>query len=284
GVYLQDHIRFGDRLEVRLGGRFDDFEQTGTNRATGAVTRFGDTRFSPQVGAVLHLTSGASLYAAYGEGFRQNFGANAAGEPFAPEESRSTEIGLKASWGGLSGNLALFSLQKTNVLASDPSNAGFSLAIGEAESRGVEVDLQGRLPGEIDLWLSWAWVEAEVSKQVIDAGTGLLIRPGDRLINIPEHRASLQLARTLRLAGREAMLGGAVQHSGERLGETGSAFELPAHTLVRLFARWSVTERVEVSAFLDNALDETWYANSYSRLWLQPGAPRTASVGLRYRF
>jgi len=45
-----------------------------------------------------------------------------------------------------------------------------------------------------------------------------------------------------------------------------------------------VTERVEVSAFLDNALDETWYANSYSRLWLQPGAPRTASVGLRYRF
>ncbi len=284
GVYLQDHIRFGDRLEVRLGGRFDDFEQTGTNRATGAVTRFGDTRFSPQVGAVLHLTSGSSLYAAYGEGFRQNFGANAAGEPFAPEESRSTEIGLKASWGGLSGNLALFSLQKTNVLASDPSNAGFSLAIGEAESRGVEVDLQGRLPGEIDLWLSWAWVEAEVSKQVIDAGTGLLIRPGDRLINIPEHRASLQLARTLRLAGREAMLGGAVQHSGERLGETGSAFELPAHTLVRLFARWSVTERVEVSAFLDNALDETWYANSYSRLWLQPGAPRTASVGLRYRF
>ena len=161
---------------------------------------------------------------------------------------------------------------------------GHSLMRHLRENMAVEVDLQGRLPGEIDLWLSWAWVEAEVSKQVIDAGTGLLIRPGDRLINIPEHRASLQLARTLRLAGREAMLGGAVQHSGERLGETGSAFELPAHTLVRLFARWSVTERVEVSAFLDNALDETWYANSYSRLWLQPGAPRTASVGLRYRF
>lgn len=284
GVYVQDQIRFGDRFEVRLGGRFDDFEQITTNRVNGAVTTFGDSRFSPQVGAVVHLSPTASFYAAYGEGFRQNFGADAAGNPFAPELSRSAEVGVKTTWAGLTGTIALFSLEKTNVLTSDPANAGFSLAIGEVESRGFEADLQGRLPGGFDLWASYAFTDAKVAKEVIDAGTGLVIRPGDRLINIPEQNVSVQLSRELRLAGRTATLGGGVQHVGERLGETGTTFDLPAHTLVRLFAAWRVTEAVELSAYLNNALDETWYANSYSRLWLQPGAPRTASVAVRYRF
>jgi iron complex outermembrane receptor protein len=284
GIYIQDQIRFGDRFEIRIGGRFDDFEQTGTNRATGAVTVFGDSRFSPQIGAVFHLSPETSLYAAYGEGFRQNFGADAAGNPFAPEESLSTEIGVKVAWADLIGTFALFSLEKSNVLASDPRNAGFSLAIGEAESRGFEADLQGRLPGGLDVWASYAWTDAEVAREVIDAGTGLVIRPGDRLINIPEHSASLQLSKEFQVVGRPLVLGGGVQYVSERLGETGTAFELPDHTLVRLFASWQLSESVEVSGFLNNAFDETWYANSYSRLWLQPGAPRTASIAVRYRF
>jgi iron complex outermembrane receptor protein len=284
GVYIQDQVRFGDRFELRVGGRFDDFKQTSTNRVNGAVTRFGDSRFSPQVGAIFHLSPTASAYAAYGEGFRQNFGADANGNVFEPEESKSLELGLKARWAGLTSTFALFSLEKTNVLTSDPANAGFSLAIGEAESRGVELDIQGRLPGGVDLWLSYTWVEAEVAKQVIDAGTGLVLQPGDRLINVPEQTLSLQASKATRVGGAEVLLGGGVQHVGERLGETGSSFELPSHTLVRLFADWSITDQLRLSAVVNNVLDETWYANSYSRLWLQPGAPRSASLALRYRY
>jgi iron complex outermembrane receptor protein len=33
-----------------------------------------------------------------------------------------------------------------------------------------------------------------------------------------------------------------------------------------------------------NLFDEHWYANSYSPLWVQPGAPRTGTIGLRARF
>ncbi|MCG9915138.1 MAG: TonB-dependent siderophore receptor [Phenylobacterium sp.] len=284
GVYVQDQIRFGERLEVRIGGRFDSFEQTSTNRANGAVSSFDDTRFSPQVGAVFHATPQISLYGAYGEGFRQNFGATAGGTPFEPETSRSTEVGIRAGFGGLTGTFAVFALEKTNVLASDPANAGFSIAIGEVESRGFEADVTGRLPGDIDLWVSYAYTDAEVSKAVIDAGTGLMISPGDRLLNIPEQSLSVQATKLVQLADTQLRLGGGIQHVGTRLGETGARFELPAHTLARLFVNWEITEQVEVSAYLNNVFDETWYANSYSRLWLQPGAPRTASVSVRYRF
>ncbi len=284
GVYVQDQIRFGDRVEVRLGGRFDSFEQTSTNRVNGAVSTFEDTRFSPQVGAVFHATPQVSVYGALGEGFRQNFGANASGTPFEPETSRSMEVGIRAGFGGLTGTFALFALEKTNVLASDPANAGFSIAIGEAESRGFEADVTGRLPGDIDLWVSYAYTDAEVSKAVTDAGTGLMIFPGDRLLNIPEQSLSVQATKLVRLADTQLRLGGGVQHVGTRLGETGARFELPAHTLARLFVNWEITDQMEVSAYLNNAFNETWYANSYSRLWIQPGAPRTASVSVRYRF
>jgi len=69
-----------------------------------------------------------------------------------------------------------------------------------------------------------------------------------------------------------------------RLGETGTQFFLPAHTLVRLFADVELVPRVTAFATVQNLFDEHWYANSYARLWVQPGAPRTASLGLRANF
>jgi iron complex outermembrane receptor protein len=53
---------------------------------------------------------------------------------------------------------------------------------------------------------------------------------------------------------------------------------------VRLFARANLTKRIEVFGEVQNLFDARWYANSYSALWVQPGAPRTAAIGLRTRF
>ncbi len=85
-------------------------------------------------------------------------------------------------------------------------------------------------------------------------------------------------------SGTEVRLGAGVQHVGERLGETGTKFELPAYTLVRLFGAWRATDRVEVFGEVQNLFDETYYPNSFATLWVQPGAPRTGSVGVRLRF
>lgn len=286
GVYLQDHVEIGDRLHVRIGGRYDDFSQDSLNRANGIRTRFADTKFSPQAGVVFDVTGNFSLYAGYGQGFRPNSGADVAGRPFEPEESESYEVGTKFSLAGgaLTGTLALFSMQKTNILTADPANAGFSIAIGEAESRGLELDLTGRLPGDFELWFSYAYVDAEASKDARDVNFGLAIRAGDRLINVPEHSASVLLSRAFRIGDSRLSLGGGVRHVGERLGETATTFELPDYTLVRLYATWEPTDRLALRAEIDNLFDEEWYPSSFSRLWVAPGAPLRGSVSLRYRF
>ena len=184
----------------------------------------------------------------------------------------------------LQGTVSLFTLSKSNVLAADPANPGFSLPIGKARSRGLEVDLMGKLPGDIDLWFSYAYVDAEAREDVADLNFGLPIRRGDRLINIPRHTVSLQASRAFDIGDTKLTVGGGVQHVGTRLGETGTAFELPDYTLVRLFAAWKVIENVEIFADVTNLFDTVYYTNSFAQLWVQPGTPRAASVALRLSF
>ena len=286
GLYIQDQVTLTDSLQVRFGLRYDDFSLESLNRATGVSQSRSESRVSPQVGLVWSAMPSLSLFAAYGEGFRSNIGATAKGEIFEPETSRSFEAGLRFTLldGDLTRTLAYFDLRKSQVLAADPANPGFSLPIGKAGSQGLEFDLNGRLPGGVEALLSYAYVEAEALSDVLDPNFSLQIRKGDRLINIPAHTANAQLARDFDVGGTEVRLGAGVQYVGERLGETGTRFELPAYTLGRLFGSWRATDRVEVFGEVQNLFDETYYTNSFASLWVQPGTPRTGSVGVRLRF
>jgi iron complex outermembrane receptor protein len=286
GAYVQDQISLTDRLQVRVGGRYDDFLLRVDNRLTTRLGRRKRGRFSPQVGIVYELSDPLSVYVAYGEGYRANIGADANGNVFEPETSRSIEGGVKltALGGKLTGTLAVYQLEKSNVLATDTLNPGFSIAIGKARSRGVELDLNGKVPGDIDVLLSYAYTDAEARSRVLDPNFSFQIEPGDPLINIPKHNLNVQAAKRFTLGARNALLGAGVQHLGRRSGETGTDFTLPAHTLVRVFGQVDVVEDVQLFGSITNLFDEHWYANSYSPVWVQPGAPRTATIGLRASF
>ncbi|WP_439486058.1 TonB-dependent siderophore receptor [Blastomonas fulva] len=286
GAYIQDQITLTDTLQVRIGGRFDDITVETLNRANNVAASRSYNRFSPQAGIVFTPSDAVSLYAAYGEGFRANLGATAAGTLFDPERSKSAEVGAKFGLldGALEGTISLFTLSKSNVLAADPANPGFSLPIGKARSRGLEVDIAGKLPGDIDLWLSYAYVDAEARANVTDLNFGLAIRSGDRLINIPRHSANIQLSRGFDIGTTRLNVGGGVQYVGKRLGETATTFELPDYVLTRVFASWKLQENLEVIANVTNLFNTTYYTNSFAQLWVQPGSPCAASVAVRVSF
>ena len=286
GAYVQDQISLSDRLQVRVGGRVDSFLLRVDNRLLDTEGRRSRARFSPQAGVVYDLAAPLSLYAAYGEGYRANIGTDARGTVFAPETSKSIEAGVKltAFGGRLNGTLAVYQLDKANVLATDTANPGFSVAIGKARSRGVELDVAGQLPGRVDVLLSYGYTDAEARSRVRDPNFSFEILPGDPLINIPAHNGNVQLAKHLTVGARAALLGAGVQYVGKRSGETGTRFALPSHTLARVFGEVDLTPRTTLFGSVTNLFDTHWYANSYAPVWVQPGAPRTATVGVRARF
>ncbi|MEE4381427.1 MAG: hypothetical protein V2J02_05475, partial [Pseudomonadales bacterium] len=69
-----------------------------------------------------------------------------------------------------------------------------------------------------------------------------------------------------------------------RLGEVGTDFELPDYTLLRAFAAWAPVPQLELRAEVDNLLDDDYYTNSFSSLWIQPGMPQRLRLAAEYRF
>ena len=287
GVYLTDQLDLTDALKLRLGARYDWFEQTIDNRLAVLQPPKQDvTAFSPSVGVTYKTSEAISFYTAFAKGFRPNTGFDAQRNPFEPEETTSYEVGMKYQLldGDLNGNIALFKMKKTNVITADPVNAGQSIAIGAAESKGVEFDMAGELPGRLRVLFSYAYTDAISATNVLDPDFGRVVGSGDPLLNIPKHSASLLLLKDVDVGGRKLTLGGGAKYVGRRLGETGTNFYLPAYTLVRLLATYEVTSKLSVTGEVTNLTDKVYYPASFAALWVYPGAPRQFQVRATYKF
>ncbi len=286
GFYLQDQITLSERLELRVGLRYDSFDQTIENRLADSVFENDADRVSPQAGLVFKATDTISLYASYGEGFRQLTGADVNGNGFDPNTTDAFEAGLKFELNGgrLQGIATYFRINQDNILVGDPENPFNLLAIGSARSQGFEFDLTGEIADGLNVLLSYAYVDAETRSDVLDPNFNLPIEAGARLINIPDHTLSAQIAKDLDILDRPGRVGAGVLHVGDRLGETATDFELPAYTTARIFAEYSPIDGVNVGASIDNLFDEEFYTNSFSSLWVQPGAPRTWRLFVEYSF
>ncbi len=288
GVYFQDQIDLTEKLKLRLSGRYDHFKQSIFNRAANAPLP-GNVRkrFSPSAGILYELTDTLSTYVAYGEGFRPNSGTNAALETFEAETSESYEGGLRyvSLDNNIVATLAAFRMKKNNILTADIANPNFSVAAGSARSQGVEFDITAALPSDVNVIASYSLTDAEWTTDALDPAFGLSIKAGDPLINVPKHQANLIVTKSIDLGNAGVVtIGGGVNYSSKRLGETSVDFYLPSYTLVRALVSYEPNESVRLSVDARNLFNQTWYASSYHRYWVMPGTPRSVTVRADFSF
>ena len=286
GVFIQDQISLTDKLDIRIGARFDDYEQRLNNRLANTKTKQTQSRVSPQFGVVYEASDYVSVYGAYGENFRPLSGADANGDGFEPNQSSSTEVGVKFTLndGALFGNVAVFKVEQDNMLVVDDPTAFTYAAIGEAQSKGIEIDLTGELTDSLEIWASYAYVDATIENSFFDANFGYTVEAGASLLNVPEQQLSLQLVQSAVLYGKAVKFGGGLLHVGKRSGFFGTDFELPSYTTARVFVNYDVTDKIGIAAEVNNLFDETYYTNSFADAWVQPGIPRNVKFSASYKF
>jgi iron complex outermembrane receptor protein len=286
GVFIQDQISITDKLDIRVGARFDDYEQTLNNRLSDIKSKQSESRISPQFGIVYEMLDSISVYAAYGENFRPLSGTDSNGDGFEPNQSTSAEVGVKFTLndGALFGTVAVFKVEQDNMLVVDDPTAFTSAAIGEAQSKGVEIDINGELTDDLTLWLSYAYVDATIQNSFFDANFGFNVDAGSSLLNIPENQVSLQLVKSTELYGKAAKYGGGLVYVGSRNGFFGTDFKLPSYTTARAFVDVDVTKSFGLRAEVDNLFDETYYTNSFADVWVQPGTPRSVRLTGTFKF
>ncbi|MDQ2045413.1 TonB-dependent siderophore receptor [Pseudoalteromonas sp. 20-92] len=286
GVFIQDQISITDKLDIRIGARFDDYEQRLNNRLANSNTKQTESRVSPQFGVVYEASDYVSVYGAYGENFRPLSGADANGDGFEPNQSTSAEVGVKFTLndGALFGTVAVFKVEQDNMLVVDDATAFTYAAIGEAQSKGVEIDITGELTDTLEVWASYAYVDATIENSFFDANFGFTVEAGASLLNVPEQQLSLQLVQSTDLYGKAIKFGGGLLHVGKRNGFFGTDFELPSYTTARAFVNYDITNAIGITAEVNNLFDETYYTNSFADAWVQPGTPRNVKFSASYKF
>ena len=191
-VFVQDQISIGERLDLTLGLRWTSLDIQSV--VSGLETDDTDDRITPRVGATFEVVDGLSVFAGYSEGFQGVVAGGFLGIVPKPESSKSYEAGFKfaAPITGLTGTVAVYELTRRNVATPDPVIPFTFVQTGEQRARGVEADLIYEPSPALSLLFSYAYTDAEVTKDNN-------LPKGDRLRAVPEH--SGRLAVRYRFAG-----------------------------------------------------------------------------------
>ena len=284
GMYGQAEVWIFDRLKLLGGFRYDDieFERQRPGLPDADVTR-SDTNVSPRAAALYKATPTTSVYGSYSTSFQQTVAFNPADPPFDPTEGKQFEIGLKQEFfdGSALFTVALFDLTQENLVQPDPVDSTRSVQIGEAKTRGLEIEISGEVVEGFRVIGGYTFLDTEVSEAT--DGT-----EGNRLTLIPEHAASLFATYAIFDRGDERLtVGGGVFYTGARFTETSNTVELPDFVTVDLMGEYAFTagdKDLRARVGLKNVFDEEYFVSGFGNGIAYRGQPRTLSLELGVEF
>lgn len=155
GLYANARISLADPLTLVVGARGLWWNSALTIDPT--ANPFGaadndnhiDGKITPYVGLIYDINKTYSAYASYTTIFQPQTATDATGNLLKPLEGEQYEVGIKGEYfgGKLDTGLALFQLTEDNRAMDDPRfpGEGFSVAAGQARSRGVELTVTGQV-------------------------------------------------------------------------------------------------------------------------------------------
>lgn len=289
GLYFQDQMTLWDQLHVMFGGRWDWMAQ-GSGNGNGApidniiYPMTYVNAFKPRVGLLYQPWDWGSVYFNYTESLGLNNGMQTSGQPFAPETATQYEFGVKTEFFDkrLLATLALYNITKNNMLTPSPINPAYSISVGQARSKGVELELQGQVTKNINLIGAYSYDAAKITQA--NDGT-----QGNMLPNVPLNSGSLWGKYTFDndvLPG--VSLGTGVYVRGMRQGDVYNAFQLPGYARWDASAAYSFEEfggKITTQLNVYNILNQIYYDSAIGgSTHVFPGVPLTFLGSVRVEF
>ncbi|HSD75261.1 MAG TPA: TonB-dependent siderophore receptor [Steroidobacteraceae bacterium] len=292
-LYVQDQVRFSPHWQAIIGVRYDNLEIEFNNlnpatATTPAQIMTGDDLISPRAGLIYQPIETLSLYASYTLATLPRAGAQMTGltptnQAFDPEEWENTEVGVK--WDiepGLAATLAIYQLDRTNVITPDPNNAAVSILVDGQRSRGVEVGLTGRVTDAWSIAGGYAYQDAEITETQSAA-----VVDGARIGQVPEHTFSLwnRYDFTPKWGVGLGFIYSSEQFVAiENVLTPAGNVTLPDYTRVDAALYWTISPNLRLQANVENVLDEEYFPNAHNNNNIAPGSPLAARVSVVTNF
>jgi catecholate siderophore receptor len=277
-VFVQDQITFSPRWLAIVGLRHERLGVDFHNRRSGSRIDHTDTPWSPRVGIVARPSDKLSLYASYSIAFMPRAGEqlsslSATNRAFDPEQFRNIELGAK--WDprpGMALTAALYRLDRSNVVITDPADASKSVLVDGQVSKGLELGLAGKLSAQWSVIGGYAYQDARLTRtQSASAAAGA------RLAQVPAH--SLSLWNRYDYSAQLGMAAGVVARS-RVFASTSNTVTLPGFARVDAALYYRLAPALRLQLNLENLLGQHYYASAHSNDNITPGAPRNFRFGL----
>lgn len=292
-LFFQDTLHLTERFALVGGVRYMDYDQlAGRGKPFKINTSVSADAVLPLGGAIFKLTDQLSLYASYTQSLKPNStiaplsngGGVVLGSNIAPEEGTQYEAGLKFDLNKrLSGTLAVYDIEKQNVLVSQLNTAtGLNVytAAGKVRSHGLEIDVTGRLSDNWSMIGSYGYTDARVTEDPTYAGK--------QLQNVAMNTASLYLVYDFgTVLPGQLRFGGGARYVGDRPGDALNTFLLPSYVVADIFATYETKHQalpVIYQLNVKNLFDTVYYASAVNNLNVAIGDARRVSLSATVKF
>ena len=285
-VFFQDSLHLTDKWILIGGARLLSYNQlAGKGRPFVTNTDINGTRWLPRAGVVYKWTDTVSLYGNYSQSLKPNstIAALSTGvvidSSVQPEQATSWELGAKVAMpAGLTGTLALFNIDKKNVLVqqyNDTTKQSDWRTAGKVRSRGVELDVAGQIGQRWSVIASYAYLDAKTIEDPLYAGNGLS--------NAARNTASFSAVYDFGtiFGGDQLRVGAGAHYVGTRPGDAANSFTLPSYTVADAFATYETklgNRHLSFQLNVKNLFNKTYYPSSANRYFVAVGDARQVSL------
>lgn len=281
GVYVQDLVDIASQWKLQLGLRADRLESRELLGGT-EVARGSETTVSPRVGLVWQPTERTSLFSDWGRSHAPNVAHGISSSTYDAEVGRQLEFGVRHELiqRRLNATVAVFDLERSNILTSDPLDPTRQVLSGKQASRGLEFDIAGAITPAWKLIATYTYTNAFVKSD-----TSLPI--GNALSNVPRHHASVWSSYDFQAPALKGLGAGAgLYYVGAREANLPNTYRLPGYVRAdaALYYR-SGPWRTQLN--LINLFDRRYYTGGAASVFnyaLDPARPFSAQVTVAYRF
>lgn len=270
GTFLQDSINLTDNLLFNAGIRYSESKPK-NGKKSDATT--------PSIGLVYHLNQKTSLYTNYSESFTPNSATDVNGNILEPETGKGYEVGIKQKLFNDNFDLttALFKIEKENIAMTDPNNILFSIASGQQESQGLELDLSGDITSNWSIVASYGFISTK-NKDKND----------NDLKNVPNHTANLFTTYKLSALNLpDYYVGGGARYLGERYADDANNIELDSVVIYNAtigYKKGHWRTNLSIQNLTDEEYVEGALSSSTAGTRVYAGTPRTILATIAYTF
>ncbi|MDO8070950.1 TonB-dependent siderophore receptor [Janthinobacterium sp. SUN176] len=284
GIYGTARFSLADPLKLIVGARYSRYKADHVDDWGGSYA-YAKHAVTPYAGLVWDIDAQHALYTSYSKIFKPQGYQDRLGRYLDPVQGKNVEAGVKGEYfgGRLNAALAVFRIAQDGLAQEDTGHfVGNSLtqayyAAAGTTSKGVELDVSGEL--------AQGWnVSASVSHAAAEDNMGARLNS-----YVPQTLA--RVFSTYQMPGdwRALSVGGGVNwQSGAYRDATGpkgtERVEQGGYAVASLMAKYALSRQLSLQANVNNLFDKHYYSQlgMYNQgYW---GAPRNASVTLRYLF